>query len=165
MSALKPAPAAQTQPSDAKAGPGGGTPAAVAEPTATPLEEYKHLGLDLRHYEILRLYRLTLLLGTTGAMLTALSGDAVRAHPVMFEIIKVGGLIITVAFAVMDYRSSQQWWRMQTRSNVLAEALGFEQRPISNLWSPMTTTGAGRVLHLFLVSGWTFVQFLPLLQR
>jgi hypothetical protein len=42
------------------------------------LNEYKHLGEDLRHYWILRLARLTLLLGTTGAMVTALASETVR---------------------------------------------------------------------------------------
>jgi len=155
------APAAPKSQPVAQADLAAGASIAIADSTATPLEEYKHLGQDLRHYEILRLYRLTLLLGTTGAMLTALASEAVRAHPVMFEIIKLGGLVITLAFAIMDYRSGQQWLRMQTRSNVLAALLEFEPRPLSNAWSPLTTTGAGRALHLFLASGWTFVQFLP----
>ena len=66
-----------------------GFPAAVAPArAATPLDEYKHLGEDLRHYGILRLYRLTLLLGTTGALVTAIASDNVRSHPLLFEAVK-----------------------------------------------------------------------------
>ena len=54
------------------------------------LDEYKHLGEDLRHYGILRLARLTLLLGTTGAMVTALATETVRAHSTLFALLKVG---------------------------------------------------------------------------
>lgn len=131
----------------------------------TPLDEYKHLGEDLRHYGILRLYRLTLLLGTTGAMVSALASDAVRAHPVMFEILKLGGVVVTVVFAIMDHRSGNMWYRLQARSNALAERLGFQTRPTAHPWNPLTTTGAGRVLHLFLVCGWVFILLLPHLQR
>jgi hypothetical protein len=130
--------------------------------TGNQFDEYKHLGEDLRHYGILRLYRLTLLLGTTGAMVTALVSEGVRANPILFEILKLGGLMVALVFAIMDYRSGQQWMRLQQRSNVLAEALGFETRPAAHVWNPLTTTGAGRALHVFIVCGWIFVLLLPL---
>ena len=129
------------------------------------LDEYKHLGEDLRHYGILRLARLTLLLGTTGAMITALATETVRANPVLFALLKVGGLVVALAFAVMDYRSGEQWLRLQQRSNVLAQALGFESRSVAGAWNPLATTGASRALHLFLVFGWIFVLLLPWFRR
>jgi hypothetical protein len=73
--------------------------------------------------------------------------------------------VIALVFAIMDYRSGQQWMRMQQRSNVLAEALGFETRPIVHGWNPLTTTGASRALHLFVVCAWVFVLLLPFFQR
>jgi hypothetical protein len=129
------------------------------------LDEYKHLGEDLRHYGILRLARLTLLLGTTGAMITALATDTVRANAILFALLKVGGLVIALVFAVMDYRSGAHWLRLQQRSNVLAQALGFEPRSIATAWNLLATTGASRALHLFLVLGWIFVLLLPLFRR
>lgn len=142
----------------------------VAPPVAritsigSPLDEYKHLGEDLRHYAILRLYRLTLLLGTTGAMVTALASEAVRAHPIPFLVLKLGGLVLALAFAIMDYRSGEHWLRLQRRANVLAKVLGFEARPTADSWNPLTTTGASRFLHVFFVSGWLFVLVLPLVR-
>ena len=129
------------------------------------LDEYKHLGEDLRHYGILRLARLTLLLGTTGAMVTALATDTVRSHPIVFMLLKVGGLVIALVFAIMDYRSGLHWLRLQQRSNMLAEALGFESRPVAHGWNPLATTGASRALHLFLVFGWVFALLLPFFKR
>ena len=120
------------------------------------LDEYKHLGEDLRHYGILRLYRLTLLLGTTGAMVTALASEGVRAHPLLLEAIMFGGLAITLAFSIMDYRSGEQWLRLQRRSNLLASALGFAARPVASGWNPLSTTGAGRTLHALLVGAWVY---------
>jgi hypothetical protein len=131
----------------------------------TPLDEYKHLGDDLRHYGILRLYRLMLLLGTTGAMVTALASENVRAHPTLLTLLKIGGLIVALAFAIMDYRSGEQWLRLQRRANALAATLGFEERPIAPVWNPLTTTGAGRALHAFIVCCWIFILLLPLAQR
>lgn len=128
----------------------------------SPLDEYKLLGEDLRHYGILRLYRFTLLLGTTGAMVTALASENVREHVMPFLLLKIGGLVVAVAFAIMDYRSGEQWMRLARRANVLAQALGFDTRPTANPWNPLTTTGASRVLHAFFVLGWLFVLALPL---
>ena len=120
-------------------------------------------GEDLRHYGILRLYRLTLLLGTAGAMVTALASDDVRAHPLLFGAVKGGGLAITVAFAIMDYRSGNQWLRMQARANALAGVLGFQSRGLAHPWNPLSTTGALRVLHVVIVLAWLVVLVLSTL--
>ena len=140
-------------------------PLSRAAPGGNALDEYKHLGEDLRHYGILRLARLTLLLGTTGAIVTALASETVRAHPIPFALLKVGGLVVALTFAVMDYRSGAQWMRLQQRSNMLAEVLGFETRPTAHVWNPLASTGASRVLHAFLVCGWIFALLLPLFKR
>ena len=128
----------------------------------SPLDEYKLIGEDLRHYGSLRLYRFTLLLGTTGAMVTALASENVREHVMPFMLLKVGGLVVAVTFAIMDYRSGEQWMRLAHRANVLAHALGFDARPTAHPWNPLSTTGASRVLHGFFVLGWLFVLALPL---
>ena len=78
---------------------------------------------------------------------------------------KIGTLVVTLAFAIMDYRSGRQWLRLQARANVLAERLGFEPRPTGHGWNPLTTTGVSRALHLFLIGVWLFVLVRPLLQR
>jgi hypothetical protein len=84
----------QTRPDTRTSADANAIASAALAPNRNPLDEYKHLGDDLRHYGILRLYRLTLMLGTTGAMV------------------------------------------------------------LTNAWNPLTTTGAGRVLHAFVVCGW-----------
>lgn len=133
-------------------------------PAGTPLDEYKVLGDDLRHFGILRLYRLTLLLGTTGAMIGALSSESLRANPLVFDAVKLGGLVVAMTFTIMDYRSGEAWLRLQNRSNALAEVLGFQVRPTSPGWHPLTTTGASRLLHLFVVACWAFFVILPVVR-
>ena len=132
---------------------------------ASPLDEYKHVGEDLRHFGILRLYRLTLLLGTTGAMVTAIASENVRSHALLFAAIKWGGLAVTVVFAIMDFRSGEHGLRLQARANALAATLGFASRPIASPWNPLSTTGAGRLLHLLLVACWLAVIALATMGR
>ena len=137
-------------------------PPVLRVPSGSPLDEYKHLGEDLRHYGVLRLYRLTLLLGTTGAMITALASENVRGNAVLAGTLKVGGLVVALAFAIMDYRSGRQWLRLRRRANLLAGQLGFDGYPASHAWNPLTTTGATRALHAFVVLAWLWVLLLPL---
>ena len=54
----------------------------------------------------------------------------------------------------MDYRSGQQWLRLQARANELADVLGFQGRRFSQPWNPLSTTGAGRILHALMVFAW-----------
>ena len=138
---------------------------APASVLGNALDEYRHLGEDLRHYGILRLARLTLLLGTTGALVTALATETVRANSTLFVLLKLGGLVVALVFAIMDYRSGAHWVRLQLRSNMLAQTLGFEPRPVASAWNPLASTGASRVLHLFLVCAWIFALLLPYLRR
>ena len=141
------------------------SPSSGAAVAGNALDEYKQLGEDLRHYGILRLARLTLLLGTMGAMITALATETVRTHPVLFGLLKIAGLVVALVFAIMDYRSGAHWLRLQRRANVLAQVLGFESHPTAHAWNPLATTGASRVLHAFIVCGWIFVLLLPLFRR
>lgn len=121
---------------------------------STPLDEYRILADDLRHYSVLRLYRLTLLLGTIGAIVTAVASEAVRSHAPMFAAIKGGGFAVLLVFAIMDYRSGERWLALKRRSGELASSLGFAGEPPANGWNPLTTTGASRCLHLGLVATW-----------
>lgn len=131
---------------------------------ATPLDEYRILADDLRHYSVLRLYRLTLLLGTTGAMITALASDSVRAHPALLASIRYGGFLVLLVFAVMDYRSGERWLALKQRSAEIGRGLGFAADAPTGGWNPLTTTGASRALHAVLVALWAIFLALSLRQ-
>jgi hypothetical protein len=96
---------------------------------------------------------------------TALASESVRANPIAFQLLGLGGLVVALVFAIMDYRSGQQWLRLQRRSNALAETLGSESHPTTHAWNPLTTIGASRALHVFVVCAWVFVLLLPLFQH
>ena len=66
----------------------------------------------MRTYLLLRLYRLTLLLGTSGAIVTALASENIQARG--------------AAFAVMDFSAGGHWVRLRARANELAAVLGYQ---------------------------------------
>jgi hypothetical protein len=124
-------------------------------------EEYKRISEFMRTYLLLRLYRLTLLLGTSGAIIAALATENVRARgEVVIAILKVAALGLSVAFAIMDFSASGHWVRLRARANELATVLGYQAFPISSRWNPFTATGAGNYLHLFIVLLWSISLFL-----
>jgi len=127
---------------------------------SNPFEEYKNICEFMRLYATLRFYQLALLLGTTGSIVTALSSSAVRASFAGAEILKTGGLVISLAFMVMEFRASSYWHRLRNRGNELALGLGFQTFPESSRWNPLTTSGAGFYLHVFVAALWVASLFL-----
>lgn len=136
-------------------------PQAGADNGARPLvEEYKCVCDFMRQYALLRFYQLALLLGTTGSIVTALSSNVVRANLARTDMLKLGGLIVSLALLVMEYRSSTYWRVLRNRANQIAQALHFEPFPASSRWSPLTTSGVGFYLHALVATLWLTSLFL-----
>jgi len=120
-----------------------------------PVEEFKCICEFMRHYATMRLYRLTLLLGTTGGVITGICSESVRARGAAAVLmLKLGAVAVSLAFTVMDYRAGAYWHRLRDRANVLAGTLKFQEFPVSSAWSPLTSIGAGRYLHFFILALW-----------
>jgi len=126
-------------------------------------EEYKVVCDFLRLYATLRFYRLALLLGTSGSIVTALAAQVVRTNPLHLMLLRVAGLMITFAFLVMEFRATSHWHVLLARANELARTLRFNRFPSASRWHPLTTSGAGFYLHAFVVALWLtgFVIALP----
>lgn len=127
---------------------------AATEVSGNPGEEYKSVCEFMRLYSTLRFYQLALLLGTSGSIVTAISSNAVRTSFARAEFLKTGGLVISLAFLVMEFRASSHWHRLRNRGNVLAQALRFECFPAASRWNPLTTSGAGLYLHVAVATLW-----------
>jgi hypothetical protein len=124
-------------------------------------EEYHRISEFMRTYLLLRLYRLTLLLGTSGAIMTALASDNIRRRgEIVVVLLKIAAIGISAAFAVMDFSASGHWVRLRARANELAAILGYGIFPTPGRWSPFTATGAGNYLHLLVVLLWIVSLFL-----
>jgi hypothetical protein len=125
-----------------------------------PADEFRSVSEFLRLYSTLRFYQLALLLGTTGSIVTALASTAVRTGFARAELLKLGGVVVSLALLVMEFRASSYWHRLRDRGNALAEVLRYQPFPPTSRWSPLTTSGAGLYLHVFVVAMWFASLFL-----
>jgi|ERR1051325_5708091 len=124
-------------------------------------DEFKRISEFMRTYLLLRLYRLTLLLGTSGAIVTALASDSVRVRgATVILLLKVGAVVISGAFAIMDFSAAGHWTRFRNRAIELAAQLDYQPFPKQSRWSPFTATGAGNYLHMLIVLLWIATLFL-----
>lgn len=129
----------------------------------TALQEYKTICEFMRLYATLRFYQLALLLGTAGAIVTALiSSRTIHAIPAVMIVLKLSGLAVALALTVMEFRASSYWHRMRDRANVLCETLNYQPFPVSSKWNPLTTSGAGFYLHVVVVIMWIVSLFIRL---
>jgi hypothetical protein len=117
-------------------------------------EEFKSVCEFMRLYATLRFYQLALLLGTTGSIVGALSSSAVRESFARAELLKVGALIVTFGFLLLEFRASSHWHGLRKRANELAQVLRFQPFASSSRWSPLTTSGIGLYLHVLIASMW-----------
>jgi hypothetical protein len=131
--------------------------------SGNPAEEYKNVCEFMRLYATLRFYQLALLLGTTGSIVSALASYAVRTNFARAEILKTGGLLISLALLVMEVRATSNWTSLRRRGNELAAVLSYEPFPASSSrWNPLTTGGAGFYLHALVATLWFVSLFLRL---
>ena len=127
---------------------------AATHGSGSPAEEYKSVCEFMRLYATLRFYQLALLLGTTGSLVTALASAAVRSGFARPDLLRAGGLLVSLAFMVMEFRASSYWHGMRRRGNELAASLGYQPFPVSSRWHPLTTSGASFYLHVAVALLW-----------
>lgn len=124
-------------------------------------EEFQRISEFMRTYLLLRLYRLTLLLGSSGAIVTALASESIRARgAIAIVLLKMGAVALSSAFAIMDFSAAAHWDRFLRRANDLAGQLNYARFPTPSRWSPFTATGAGNYLHVLIVLLWIATLFL-----
>jgi len=139
-----------------------GKDAPLPPESGNPEEEYRHVCEFMRLYATMRFYQLALLLGTTGSIITALSSHAVRASFAQGDFLRVGGVMISLGFLVMEFRATSYWHRLRDRGNQLAAMLRFMPFPATRRWNPLTTSGVGFYLHVFITSLWLCSLFVRL---
>ena len=113
-------------------------------PSTNATDEFKRISEFMRTYLLLRLYRLTLLFGTSGAIVTALASDNVRRRgAIVILLLKLGALAVSGAFTIVDFSAAGHWTRFRDRANELAGELNYRRFPNSSRSSPFTATGSG----------------------
>jgi hypothetical protein len=124
-------------------------------------DEFERISEFMRTYLLLRLYRLTLLLGTSGAIVTALASDSIRSRgAIVILLLKLGAVAVSGAFMIMDFSAAGHWIRFLNRANELATQLNYVRFPSPSRWSPFTATGAGNYLHVLIVLLWIASLFI-----
>ena len=130
---------------------------------STQVAEFKCVCDFMRQYAALRFYQMALLLGTSGSIVTALSSNLLRLDAERAAFLKAGGLLVTLALTVMEFRRSSHWHALRDRANELAVLLRFHPFLSSSRWNPFTTSGVGFYLHAAVALAWvaSFQLFIP----
>ncbi len=110
-------------------------------------EEYLDVSANLRHYGSARFALLTLFLAIVAGLLTAVYGGQIQPGEVVITIWKIGGALISLAFLVMEERTSCYYRRFRERAIELEKALGFKQYRNCPKQKGITSTNAVRVVY------------------
>ena len=89
-------------------------------PSTNATDEFERISEFMRAYFLLRLCRLTLLLGSSGTIVTALASDSIRARgAIVILLLKIGAVAVSTAFTIMDFSAATRWTRFLKRANEL----------------------------------------------
>jgi hypothetical protein len=95
-------------------------------PLSAEIEEYKEIGLNLRHYSNMQFVNLTLSLATQAALLTTLF----RSPPLSVTcrvILEFAAILFTVLFYINEHRLRSYWRSFLTRAITLEKELNLAQ--------------------------------------
>lgn len=136
------------------------TPASIGNPK----HEYDQACESMKEYAKMRFSQLTLFIAITAALLTILFSYAIDFTYWPKIIIKLGGLMITFVFFVMEYRSTLHWKHYKKRADWLEKnKLGYELHSTRPGASIISATVAVFFLYLFLIALWLlFIIWHPL---
>lgn len=116
------------------------------------LDEYRDLSENMRFYGNMRFAQLTLFFVATGALLNAVASHNFR-WPLQ-PLVGLGGLIIVVAFAVLEHASVRYWLHHRMRAVEIEEALDFWQYRNRPHKSVFNGTNAVRLLFYATAAMW-----------
>jgi hypothetical protein len=95
------------------------------DPKKYPLEEYKDLSSNIRQYANMRFAQLTLFIATTVGILSIAFRTDIPLPP---WIVRIGGLCVSIAFLIIERRSTKYALTYMRRAAKLEEdTLGFDQ--------------------------------------
>ncbi len=119
-----------------------------------PLEEYKDLSANMRQYASMRFAQLTLFIAMTAGLFNLLFGSNSTISGLPRDIFKSVGILIAIAFWVMEERAADYWHHFRRRAVELESELGYRQyttRPVRNF---ISATNAVRLLYGVVVIFW-----------
>ena len=125
------------------------------ENTRPPIDEYKDLSENMRHYGNMRFAQLTIFIAITGGLLAVIFGN--KNPSPNHIIIPLIGISIAIMFWIMEERAADYWQTFKKRAVVLEIKLGFQQysiRPKARFWDKLTATNASRAIYGLSILFW-----------
>jgi len=105
--------------------------AAAEESTPAPgstRDEYLDASANARHFQTLRFAQLTVFFAVTGALLaTSFTTAAAPSSQLGAISLKIGGLVVTALFLVLQERTMAYWRHFVRRAAELEAGLGYRQ--------------------------------------
>lgn len=117
-------------------------------------EEYGELAEDMRHYGNMRFAQLTLYFALMAGLVTAVFATQPPLHAGVRVVLKIAGVVSTLAFCVMEERAADYWHHFRKRASHLEDQLGYQRYSTKAMGRWLTATNAVRLLFLASALGW-----------
>jgi len=114
-----------------------------------PLEEYKELCNNMRHYGNMRFGQLTIFVALMGALFAFVSRNGTMCQQTT-TLLQVATVVMGAAFWVMEERGADYWHHFKYKARQIEKRLGYEQHKESppEAIPEFTATNAARVLYV-----------------
>lgn len=119
-----------------------------------PKDEYKDVSANMRQYGNMRFAQLTLFIALTASLLMGLFTSNPALSFLVRFVLKIGGLITTVVFWIMEERAADYWHHFRRRAVDLEKQLGYKQYSTRPARTIVTATNAVRVFYSFMFLFW-----------
>jgi hypothetical protein len=119
-----------------------------------PKDEYKDLSDNMRHYGNLRFAQLTIFIASTAALLNATLTSSLPFTTESRFLLKIGGVITTIVFWVIEERAADYWHHFRRRAVELEKQLGYQQYTTRPTRTFITATNAVRLFYASILVFW-----------
>ena len=112
----------------------------------SPGDEYRDLSDNMRHYANMRFAQLTLYIAVSAGIATAVFLTNPELRSSLRTVLKLVGIVVAIAFGVMEERAVTYWRRYHRRAVDLEKELGYAQYQSSPTATVLSATNSARVL-------------------
>ncbi len=123
-------------------------------------DEYLDVSTNLRHYGSARFALLTLFLAVIAGLLAATFGNQAELPSSIKTMLKVGGILSSVVFFIMEERASRYWHLFKQRAVELEKELSFKQYTNCPEQTLVSSTNAVRLFYILVMLFWLVSFFL-----
>jgi hypothetical protein len=122
-------------------------------------DEYLDASANMRYYGNARFAILTLFIAITAGLFTAIFGDQVHLAATLKAFLKLGGVLLAIAFCIMEERATRYYRGFRRRAVELEKILDFKQYTNSPEQRVITSTNSVRLMYGMFVLFWVISLF------